>query len=90
MGRHSIAYIEQKQRSSAARHGAYVGRVGVLAVALGIGTALAPCRRPNGRGTRCTPPHGRRFRLFSGGAGAPYLHIVSVSRRSPDGWTVNP
>ncbi|HNM86559.1 MAG: hypothetical protein U0Q20_11650 [Mycobacterium sp.] len=41
MGRHSIAYIEQKQRSSAARHGAYVGRVGVLAVALGIGTALA-------------------------------------------------
>ena len=40
MGRHSIAYIQSHQDISPDKHTVYVGRVGLLAVALGIGAAV--------------------------------------------------
>lgn len=41
MGRHSIAYIDAQQGHSARPAATFVGRVGALAVALGIGAAVA-------------------------------------------------
>ncbi|MCP9272193.1 hypothetical protein [Mycolicibacterium arenosum] len=41
MGRHSIAYIDAQQGLSARPAAAFVGRVGALALALGIGAAVA-------------------------------------------------